>query len=117
MPDTTIPNDNDIAQRDGRSSREWTAIASGARTLKGIAAAAAVAWLVAAVFTFWTYWTIGLPSQVGDVVVSRNADRLRQGVAEALQGTWGWALVAVVAFATSLLLRTLVARSLQPSRP
>jgi hypothetical protein len=110
MADTYDETADDLTDSEQLASSDFRALVSGARILKGIAGLAVLLWFLTAVFIFWTYWDIGVPTQVGDVVMSFNGLRFRQGMASALQGSWGWALVAVVAYLGSLLLRGQLAR-------
>jgi hypothetical protein len=104
MADTYDDATDDLSDSEQMASSDFRALVSGARILKGIAAAAAALAVVAAVFNFWTYRDFGAGQGGGD------AQRFRQGITTALQGSWGWAMVAVVALLGSLLLRGQLAR-------
>ena len=95
----------DMTDSEQMASSNLRALVSGAQLLKGIAGFAAALWLATVVFIFWTQWSVSGPTQIRD-----HFWRFRQSLASALSGSWGWAMVAVIALLGSLLLRGQLAR-------
>ena len=98
-----------IEDRDGyavaSAAGELSSIEWGAKVLKGLAVAAGVIWLIAMVTLFWSNWKVydrGYPSGVLSGTVDN--DRLISTIGITLQSTWGYLLVAVVAYTGSMLL-------------
>jgi len=82
-----------------------SSIERASRILTVVAAVAAVLWIVALIVTFSTAWTQfeGLQSGFGGSVSEATNDRLMRTLAAALSNTWGYLLVAVLAYAASSL--------------
>jgi len=83
------------------STIEW-----GAKVLKVVAGVAAFLWVVALVAIFWSYWRMssGATYPTGITTGGVDNDRLLQTIATTLQATWGYALVAAIAYLGSMLL-------------
>jgi hypothetical protein len=84
---------------------ELSAISTGARVLRVVAGVATTLWLVAVVTIFWSWWqnTDQYPSG-GMLSGSGQSNRLVQVLASTLTSTWGYLLVAVLAYLGSMLL-------------
>jgi hypothetical protein len=73
-----------------------------ARALKLVAIVAGVLWAAVTLALFWTYWDASASGGFLAVTGPMNDDgRLVRVVGQSLQASWGWALVAVVAAASS----------------
>jgi len=83
------------------SSIEW-----GAKVLKVVAGIAAFLWLAALVTIFWNQWRMssGISYPTGITTGAMDNDRVLQTLATTLASTWGYALVAVIAYLGSMLL-------------
>jgi len=84
---------------------ELSTIATGAKLLKAAAALATAVWLLAVITTFWNYWDLTKNGSGGGLTSgSIDNHRLLQVLATTLQSTWGYALVAVLAFTGAMML-------------
>jgi hypothetical protein len=88
---------------------ELTRVRLGATVLRIASYLASAVWLIAIVSTFWTVWEQSAgqsfsPSGVASGSTISTAARLRAALATTAAETWGYLLVAVLAFAAATLL-------------
>ncbi len=84
---------------------ELSTIAGGAKVLKAASAVAAALWILAIVTNFWSWWDITKNDNTGGLTTGAvQNSRILQVLSTTLQSTWGYLLVAVVAYAGAMLL-------------
>jgi len=84
---------------------ELRTIQTATTVLKAAAALAVALWLLAVITIFWYWWDLSGNGGQGTFTSGPiDNDRLLQVLASTLQATWGYALVAVLAFTGSMLL-------------
>ena len=87
---------------------ELSVIEGGAKVLKAVSAVAAALWILAVVFVFWNWYDIAEKTS-GSVSFTITAGSgvngsVLQAIATTLGSTWGYLLVAVLAYTGSMLL-------------
>jgi hypothetical protein len=84
---------------------ELSVISGGARVLKLVAALAALLWAAAIVSVFWNVWDLTRNDAGGGLTTgSIQNTRLAQVLSTTLTSTWGYALVAVLAYTGAMML-------------
>jgi hypothetical protein len=98
-----------IEDRDGyavaSAAGELSTIEWGSKVLTAMALLAGILWVLATGMLFWSNWKAydrGYPS--GMIAASIDNDRLISTIGVTLQSTWGYLLVAVVAYTGAMLL-------------
>ena len=85
---------------------ELLAIRGAARILQVVAVLAGLLWAVAVVTVFWFQWDLTKNDSGGSIVTgSVDNNRVAQTVAATLASTWGYAIVAVLAYVGATMLR------------
>jgi hypothetical protein len=86
---------------------EVVALKGAGRVLQVVAIIAAALWIVAIITNFWFWWDASDTRSIGGGLTPGSVDnqRLLQTVMSALQGTWGYAIVAVIAYLGATLVR------------
>jgi hypothetical protein len=101
-----------IEDRDGyavaTAAGELSVIEGGAKVLKAVSAIAAALWILAVVFMFWNWYDIA-EKTTGSINFTISAgsgpnSSVLQALATTLGSTWGYLLVAVLAYTGAMLL-------------
>lgn len=87
---------------------ELSVIEAGAKLLKVVSGIAAALWILAVVFVFWNWYDI-TQKTTGSVSFSMTSasnmnSTILQALASTLTSTWGYLLVAVLAYTGSMVL-------------
>jgi hypothetical protein len=105
LPLSTYEDESDEDAISDLTVESLSSIERASRILTLVAAVAALLWVIALIVTFSAAWTQfeGISSGFGGTGSEATNDRLVRTLATALSNTWGYLLVAVLAYAASSL--------------
>ena len=98
-------DEQDDAAAVAEAAYEVVALKGAGRVLQVVAIIASIVWAAAVVTVFWTMWDSTSGSMGGLTSGSIDNHRVVQVLATTLQSTWGYAMVAVIAYLGATLVR------------
>jgi hypothetical protein len=86
------------------AAAELSAITGGAKVLKAAAAVATGLWALAVITVFWNWYDLTRSTGMGISLTGSGNNSVLQALATTLTSTWGYLLVAVLAYGAAMAL-------------
>jgi hypothetical protein len=99
-----LPVDDPGGYAIASAAGELSSITGGAKVLKAAAAVASGLWILAVISMFWNWYDLTRSTGMGVSMTGPNNNSILYALATTLGSTWGYLLVAVLAYAGAMAL-------------